>query len=412
MIPTNRNRRPPPAREDEVLTTSAVEARAFDAVAAADALVPALQARAVETEAARSVPAQNIADLRAAGLTRMGQPRHLGGSELPLDESVEAVSRLARGCASTAWVCGVYNDHAITIGMFDPRAAEDIWGENPDALVSAGFTPSGQVERDDGGWNLSGTWSWSSGCDHADWVMVVALLPKSDGDGVDASFCLVPRKNVRIDDNWQVMGLAGTGSKNLVIENAFVPDHRAFSLSVTSDDSAGRLDRKLPPLFCLPRTGSVPFMLAAPAVGVAESLLALHIENLAGRSTMTGNAARELATMQMHVAEAAAEIDSARLLMLRDCREAMAAMHAGRPLTMEERARGRRDQAYLVMLCRRAVDRLFTAAGGAGIFLDNEMQRKFRDVHAISGHIALNWDVAGTTYGRVAFGLDPATRLI
>ena len=395
------------------MTTSPVEASATaDAVAAADALVPALQARAAETEAARSVPAQNIADLRAAGLTRMGQPHHLGGGELPFDEAVEAVARLARGCASTAWVCGVYNDHAVTIGMFDPRAAEDIWGDNPDALVSAGFTPSGQVERDDGGWRLSGTWSWSSGCDHADWVMVVALLPNPGGDGVEASFCLVPRANVSIDDNWQVMGLAGTGSKNLVIENAFVPDHRTMSMSATSDDSAGRLRNKVSPLFCLPRSGVVPFMLSAPALGVAESLLDLHIDNLGGRSTMTGSATRELSTMQMHVAEAAAEIDTARLLMLRDCREAMAAMHAGRPLTIEERARGRRDQAYMVTLCRRAVDRLFTAAGGAGIFLDNEMQRKFRDIHAISGHIALNWDVAGITYGRVAFGLDPATRLI
>ncbi|MDA0654446.1 MAG: flavin-dependent monooxygenase [Proteobacteria bacterium] len=281
----------------------------FDAVAAADALVPALQARAAETEAARSVPAQNIAALRSAGLTRMGQPRHLGGSELPLDQSVEAVSRLARGCASTAWVCGVYNDHAITIGMFDPRAAEDIWGDNPDALVSAGFTPSGTVERTDGGWQLSGTWGWSSGCDHADWLMVVTLLPKFGGDGVDAAFCLVPRGDVRIDDNWQVMGLAGTGSKNLIIEDAFVPDHRTFSMIETNDGSAGRLKNNLPALYCLPRTAAVPFMLAAPALGVAESMLALHIENISGRSMRTG-AISELATMQMHVAEAAAEIDS------------------------------------------------------------------------------------------------------
>jgi len=393
------------------VTTALQDRSDFDAVAAADALVPALQARADETEAARCVPAQSIAELRGAGLLRMGQPRRLGGGELPFDQSVAAVSRLARGCASTAWVCGVYNDHAITIGMFDPRAAEDIWGDNPDALVSAGFTPSGRVERGDGGWQLSGTWSWSSGCDHADWVMVVAMLPSSDGDGQDASFCLVPREYVRIDDNWRVMGLAGTGSKKLVIDEAFVPDHRTFSMAETSNGSADRLRENQPALFCLPRSATVPFMLAAPSLGVAESLLAMHIENF-GASKSGRAGIGELATMQMHVAEAAAEIDSARLLMLRDCREAMAAMHEGRTLSMAERARGRRDQAYMVTLCRRAVDRLFTAAGGGGIFLSNEMQRKFRDMHAMSGHIALNWDVAGTTFGRVAFGLDPATPLI
>ena len=373
--------------------------------------MPALRARADAAEAARSVPAQSIAELRQAGLLRMGQPSHLGGGELPLDESVAAVARLARGCASTAWVCGVYNDHAITIGMFDPRAAEDIWGNNPDALVSAGFSPSGRVERGDGGWQLSGTWGWSSGCDHADWVMVVAMLPTSDCKGQDASFCLVPRDKVRIDDNWLVMGMAATGSKTLVIDDAFVPDHRTFSMATTSNGSAERLREKRPPLFCLPRTAAVPFMLAAPSLGVAESLLALHIDNFGGGNPRGVNTS-ELPTMQMHVAEAAAEIDCARQLMLRDCRESMAAMREGRTLTMLERARGRRDQAYMVALCRRAVDRLFTAAGGGGIFLDNEMQRKFRDMHAISGHMALNWDIAGTTFGRVAFGLDPATPLI
>lgn len=382
-----------------------------DAVAAAEALVPALQARAAETEAARSVPVQSIVDLRCAGLLRMGQPRHLGGSELPLDQSVEAVSRLARGCASTAWVCGVFNDHAITIGMFDPRAAEDIWGDNPDALVSAGFNPSGRVERGDGGWQLNGTWGWSSGCDHADWLMVVVLLPKPDGEGADAFFCLVPRENVRIEDNWRVMGLAGTGSKKVIIKDAFVPDHRVFSMHEASNGSAQRMRDNRSPLFCVPRSAAVPFMLAAPSIGIAESLLAIHLEQF-GASSARGANIGELPTMQMHVAEAAAEIDSARLLMLRDCRETMMAMGEGRELSMADRARGRRDQAYVVTLCRRAVDRLFTAAGGGGIFLDNDMQRKFRDIHAMSGHLALNWDVAGTTFGRVALGLDAATPLI
>ena len=383
----------------------------FDAVAAADALVPALLARAEETEVARRVPAKTIAELRHAGLLRMSQPRPLGGSELPLDVSVAAVSRLARGCASTAWVCGDINDHAITNGKFDPQAAEEIWGDNPDALVSAGFTPSGRVERGDGGWRLSGTWGWSSGCAHADWVMVVTMLPTSDGGGQDATICLVPRAKVRINDNWHVMGMAGTGSKNIVIEDAFVPDHRTLSMATANDGSAERLREKRAPLFCLPRTAVVPFMLAAPSLGVAESLLAMHIKNL-DVSSRHGANIRELPTMQMHVAEAAAEIDCARYLMLRDCRETMAAMREGRALSMLERAQARRDQAYMAMLCRRAVDRLFTAAGGSGIFLDNEMQRKFRDMHALSGHIALNWDVAGTTFGRVALGLDPATPLI
>lgn len=375
------------------------------AVATAAALVPALRERAAATEAARAALPENIAELRAAGLLRMGVPRRLGGQELPLDEQVAAVAMLARGCASTAWVAGVYNDHAITIGMFDPQAADDIWGDNPDALVSAGFTPTGTAERVDGGWRLSGRWGWSSGCDHVDWAMVMALLEPDGGGAPEASFCLVPRAEFTIDDDWRVMGLAGTGSKSLVMDGAFVPDHRTRSHAETNGGMADRLAAGVPPLFCIPRSGLIPFMLAAPGLGIAESLLELHIEKLSGR-------AAQFATMQMHVAEAAAEIDTARLLMERDCRAAMDAARAGRALTIEERARARRDQAYMVTLCRRAVDRLFTASGANGIFLDNDQQRKFRDMHAVSGHLALNWDVAGTMFGRVAFGLDPQSPTI
>lgn len=383
----------------------------FDAVAAAEALAPAFQARAEETEAARCVSAQSIADMRSAGLLRMGQPSHLGGGEVPLDEIVGAVAAMARGCASTAWVGGIYNDHSITIGMFDPRAAQDIWGDNPDALVSAGFTPGGVAERVDGGWTLSGTWSWSSGCDHADWFMLVGLLPDSEGPTPIPTFCLVERKDGRIDDNWRVMGMCGTGSKNIVIDNAFVPDHRVMPMHLTNEGAGAPGWQDLAPLYRIPRSAAVPFILAAPSLGVAEGMLALHLEQF-GNYDVRNNRVAGLPTMQMHVAEAAAEIDCARLLMLRDTSEFMTAARAGRAVTMAERARGRRDQAYMVALCRRAVDRLFTAAGGGGIFRDNEMQRKFRDIHALAGHMALNWDIAGTTYGRVAFGLDPATPLI
>jgi alkylation response protein AidB-like acyl-CoA dehydrogenase len=383
-----------------------------DAVEAADALVSILQKRSAETELARSVPEDNILDLRDAGLTRMGQPKYLGGHELPFDQSVAAISRIARGCASTAWVCGVYNDHAITIGMFNSKAAEDIWGDNPDALVSAGFSPSGEVERTDGGWQLSGTWGWSSGCDHADWLMVVVMLPEHASDIVNPSFCLIPKRDVKIDDNWQVMGLAGTGSKNIIIENAYVPDHRTFSCKETNDGSGRRIANKAPPLFCLPRAGVIPFMLAAPSVGVAESCLKIHIDFLKMQKGTSGGSLDELSTMQMHVAEASAEIDCAKMLMQRDCQDAMAAMYNKKELTIEQRARCRRDMAYMVMLCRRAVNRLFTAAGGKGIFLENEMQRKFRDINAISAHFALNWDVAGTTYGKISLGLEADGLLI
>ena len=380
-------------------------------MARATALVPVLAGRAEEAERLRQLPPATIDDLKRASLHRICQPRRFGGSEAPLDAAIEIVATLARGCASTAWVAAIHTDHAIIAGMMDPRAADDIWGDDADACISAGLTPGGTAERVDGGWRIAGTWGWSSGCDYADWLILNVLLPGADGGAPVPTFCLVPRAEITIDDNWHVMGLAGTGSKNVVVADAVVPDHRTRSTREINAGAGERGTGEPGPLYRLPHVATVPFLLAAPSLGVAESLLELLIDDLKDRQSRGGKVA-ELATMQVHIAEAAAEIDSARLLAQRDCAAAMAAIVARRDLTLAERARGRRDQAYTTMLCRRASQRLFTAAGGTALFRSNAIECKFRDLQAISGHLALNWDFAGSTWGRIAFGLDPNTPMV
>lgn len=376
----------------------------------AAALEPELAARAAATEELRRLPDETIDELKAAGLHRICQPARFGGAETPLDAACDIVATLARGCSSTGWVAGVYTDHQILIGMFDNRAADDVWGDNPDALVSAGFTPSQDFEAADGGWRISGAWEWSSGCDHADWLILGNLLPTGKDGALEPNYCIVAAEDVEIEDNWHVMGLAGTGSKNLHVADAFVPAYRALPFRMAGAGGAARGQADAPALYRLPHPPCVPFMLAVPALGIAESLIAAVTEQMATRSSR-GVRVAEHQTIQVHIAEAAAQVDAARLLMERDTREAMAAMHAGRELGDLERVRNRRDQAYLVRECRAAVDRLFMTLGGQGIFLDNALQRKFRDMHAMSGHFALNWDVAATTYGRVALGLEPTTHL-
>jgi alkylation response protein AidB-like acyl-CoA dehydrogenase len=379
-------------------------------IARAAALVPTLAERAAETERLRRLPDANIADLKAAALHRICQPARFGGAETPLDEACDIVATLARGCASTGWVAGVYTDHQILIGMFDPRAADDIWGENPDHLVSAGFTPGGEAVREGGGWRISGSWSWSSGCDHADWLILMALLPTGPDAAVEPNFCLVPRTEVEIVDDWTVMGLAGTGSKTFRVAGAHVPDHRTLPSRLAAAGGKGRgQGADTPALYMLPHPPAVPFLLVAPSLGIAESLLDAVVGTMGASRTSRGMRAAEFQSLQLHVAEAAAQIEGARLLLLRDTGDAMAAMRAGRELDMLERARNRRDHAWVARQCREAVTRLFGTMGGQGIFLDSSLQRKFRDMHALSAHIAVNWDMAGTTYGRVALGLDPQT---
>ncbi|MFM9882060.1 MAG: acyl-CoA dehydrogenase family protein [Burkholderiales bacterium] len=375
----------------------------------AAALVVKIAARAADTEAQRKVSPASIAELRAAGLTRMGLPTRLGGVEVPVDEIAKIVALLARGCASTAWVCGIFNDHAIMVAKFDPRAADDVWGKNPDALIAAGYHPSGTVEKVDGGYRLAGTWGFASGCDYADWLLLGSFLPIGDGPPT-ASLCLVPRSEITIEDNWQVMGLAGTGSKNLVTKGVFVPAYRTLPLSVINNGVVGERP-DLSVVQQLPQVSTLPFIFPATGLGIAESLLEAMIEQVSKRSSR-GVQLAEIQSLQLSISESAAEIECARMLMERDLAEAMATVRSGRTLDIKMRARNRRDQAYMGRLCRRAVDRLFAVAGSQGNFDNHLAQRSFRDMVAVSTHVGVTWEISGATYGRVAFGLDPATVLI
>ena len=373
----------------------------------AAALALLLGERAGETEAASQMLSETLADLRASGFTRLCQPRLYGGGELPLDAAAEVIAALARGCGSTAWVATVYTDHSVLIGMFSPDVAEDIWGQNPEALISAGYHPTGLVEPVGGGWRVSGEWQFVSGCDDADWFILGSFITLENDQRVHAFF-VVPRADITIHDNWQVMGMQGTGSKNISVESSVVPRHRMLTMPEANAGAEGRVrtggNNETRPLYRLGHLASVPFLFTATGLGIAESLLAQSIAQISSAQSQSKSVA-EFPTMQMHIAEAAAEIDSARLLIIRDCAATMAAMEEGRPMTTLEVARNRRDHGYATKLCQGAVDRLFAAAGAKSMFNSHFAQRKFRDMRAVSAHISQNWDRSGTFYGAAALGV-------
>ncbi len=392
--------------------TEPSSARGAELLSLARKLVPTLRERAVEAETLRCIPPETIKDLREAGLLGTLQPALFGGSELPLDEALVITATLAEGCGSTAWVQGVYMDHCATLGMFHGEAQKDVWGGSPDSLISSGFRPSGKVIPVEGGYRLSGRWPLSSGCDYADWALVRSVVPPHPNkDSADLFMFLVPRSDYTIIDNWYAMGLKGTGSKDIELNGeVFVPEHRALSNQDLADGTGPGSAFNSGALYRLPRMVTVPFQLAAPLVGIAERSLQVFIEGMQDR-TSRGFKVAEQGAVQMRVADSAAQIDAARLLMLRDCREAMDIVQRGNRLTLEQRARNRRDIAYVASQCTKALDRLFAAAGAANIYLSSEAQRLFRDIHTAGMHISLSWDVAGSVYGRVMFGMPPGQQI-
>ncbi len=385
---------------------SAEDSLAREFLEKADALAPVLAGRAEEAEALRRVPDRSIGDLRDAGLFGIARPARYGGHELGLDHVIETVSRLGRGCGSTAWVFGIFCDHMITMGMMPEEAQEDIWGDDPDALVCSGLAPSGRVERVAGGLELSGRWQFSSGCDHAAWVFVQSAVPAVGGAAAEQAYLLVPRSDFGIVDTWHVSGLKGTGSKDIVIDKALVPEHRVEALAAFNAGTGpgGRLHEGA--IFRMPRIATVPFSLVAPAVGVLDAMIDGFTTRVRGRASR-GFRHAELTTMQLRVAEASAERDCARLLLRRATRETMEAMHAEGALGLGQRARNRRDMAYVSTLCTRAADRLHHATGASGLFDGNDMRRFWSDIRAIGAHYINSWDISGPIYGRVAFGLEP-----
>jgi len=378
------------------------------------ALSPELRTKAHATEQAGRVPSEAIAALRETGLFDIVKPRAFGGYEHDFDVLVEINMDLAKACTSTAWVAGLYAAHQWLLASFPAEAQADVWGEDPDALLCGSYAPATHAVEVSGGYRLSGRWSFASGCDNAAWSFCAAVLPPvKEGDAAVPAFLLVPARDYTIDDTWHVVGLAGTGSKTLVLDDVFVPRHRVLTFKQsTSGQTPGAELYAENPTFSIPMLCNIPSCLASNAVGAAAGALDEYLAVTSRRVTRGAvagayNKMAEFATIQLRVAEAAASIDAGRELLLRDLRRHAAAARAGRDITVEDRITSRRDQAFAVSLAIRASEALNASTGGLGLDLENPVQRAWRDANAVGRHISMNWDAVGTMYGQMVLGLEP-----
>lgn len=402
----------------------------------ASALRPALAARAARTEEARQLLPDTLSELHASGLFRLLQPREVGGAELPLAALVEVSAELARSCASTGWVLANLASHHWMLGMWPRVARDEVWGaqgERGDTLVAASLIfPAGRAIASSGGFRLSGHWSFASGINLCDWVMLGAIVGRdtSDEQGLwsdvepgEYRLFLLPRGEYSVHDTWQTAGLCGTGSNEVHVANALVPAYRSLPLtqvqelldgqacSGVASGAASRVATNSAPaaidaaLYRMPLLPSFGYIIAGVALGIAQGMLDLFVTDTAGRLTSySGRAMTDYPAVQARVAEAAAQIDAARRILLGNCDDIMRAAAACHSPDLLEKLRLRRDAAFAARLCSEAVASLFTACGGAALFLSHPAQRALRDMHGVCAHITLNWDAAAALYGRVALG--------
>jgi 3-hydroxy-9,10-secoandrosta-1,3,5(10)-triene-9,17-dione monooxygenase len=375
----------------------------------ARALLPTLRERAVYAEQLRRLPDETLKEFQEAGLFRALQPQRYGGYELDPGTFYRAVIELGTVCGSSAWLLGVVGIHSWQLGLFHPQAQDDVWHEDTSTLLSTSLAPTGTVERVDGGFRLHGRWSFSSGCDFCQWAVLGGLVPpQCEGEPPEACTFLVPRRDYTIDDNWYVMGLCGTGSKDIVVEEAFVPAYRTLTYVDMFHLRYPGTAVNDAPLYRLPFGSVFPYAIATPAIGAARGALHTFRDQAQLRVSVRDNArVAEDPFLQFRLAEAAAEVDAGQDRALRNFEEMMRLARAGQEIPLAYRARYRWDAAKVVDWSIQAVDRLLEASGGRVVFLNNPIQRAWRDVHAMRAHVGNNPEKAAAVFGRSEFGLPP-----
>jgi len=368
-------------------------------VAAARDLAPTLRERALETEQGRNVPAETIRDLHAAGLFRALQPKRYGGYELAPSAFYEATMALGAACGSTGWVYGVVGVHAWQLALFPEETQREVWGEDASTLASSSYAPTGIVEPVDGGYRIRGRWSFSSGCGHCRWALLGGIVVR---DGVPDHYTfLVPASDYAIDDVWHVVGLAGTGSNDVVIEDAFVPERRAQPTA----SLIGGARVYASPLYQLPFASVFANAITAATIGIAIGAVdAYRAHTLKRVRASFGEKAAGDPFSQLRLAEAAGELDDARAQLHRNMDELLALAEAGREIPIELRTRVRRDQVRGSRAALQATDRVFEGAGGRALFLGQPLQRAWRDVHAARVHAINDVERGLLVYGAHALG--------
>ncbi len=373
-------------------------------LAKARELTPVVRERAAQAERLRRLPDETQAAFRAAGFYRILQPARHGGLEARYGLHTMLAAEVACGCASSGWALSITAAHSWIFGMFPRQAQDEFWSRDPQRTLASSFLAvEPKVTSQSGGIRLCGRWRFSSNVDHADGIMLLAMLPSASGPPRQA-FAVLHREQYEIEDTWNVVGLAATGSNDVVVRDALVPDHRLLDVMSTRRGVTPGAQANPHYIFALPLFASFSHCLIGSALGAAQGALDLIVESVRGKATVANVKLAAQPTVQARVAEAAAEIEAARALLQAD-RARINDMGRLRLLPDDEtRVRYRLNVGYAAKLCVQAIERLLPIVGGRGLELADPFQRAWRDAHAVAQHIALTWDLQALNYGAVRLG--------
>jgi 3-hydroxy-9,10-secoandrosta-1,3,5(10)-triene-9,17-dione monooxygenase len=392
----------------ELKTAPAVPASYDEALERARSLKPALRERVARTEELRHLPPENVADLLESGLYGLMTPRRFGGSELGPEAMIDATIELGSACPSTGWVHMLWTAHMWMLAQFPLEAQEDLWS-NPNSLASSVVNTVGDVEPVDGGYHWTGRGFFSSGVDHCNWLTALVPVKRQSADGdaqagdpPEMRWLLIPREDFVIVDDWFTVGLKGTGSKTIEINDVFIPEYRSLSARQVEDGAAPGPQIHSDPMYGAISWANFTAAMAAPALGAARGFLAAYEDRLRSKSSAIDDG---LTVNMARYAHAVATVDSVHALTLQNA-ERFAHIPA-REVGQEFRVKCRRDMAFTAQSARRAINALYEECGGSGLYESSDLQRLWRDTNAAAAHRGLtnDWLAVGST--KVVLGVPP-----
>lgn len=375
----------------------------------ARALVPMLAERAYAADRDGRVLPETIKAIDDAGLYRVLQAKRWGGYELDPRVFYTIQMTLAEGCMSTAWMYGVLGVHPWQLALFPEQAQQDVWAKNNGTRIASTYMPTGKATPVDGGYRFSGRWGFSTGSEHCEWVFLGGLLPKKDGSGaLEHATFLLPKSDYRIVENWDVIGLRGTGSHDIVVEDVFVPAHRIHRTNDHSD--AGCPGRETNPgwLYRIPFTQVFQRAVSSACIGALDGAIESFRQRSLAHIGKHGIKMAEDINAQQAVTEAMMASDQLKLVLFRNYARIVHCAKTGDAMSVEERLLQRAQAASVPKLTFDRVNELLRACAASGTFKTNPIERVLRDIATGRGHIANNTDAYVRAHGAVMLGLPNA----
>ncbi|MEB8325505.1 hydroxylase [Dietzia kunjamensis] len=371
----------------------------------------ALFAEGLEADELGQLPAATVSRMKAAGVIRMLQPAKYGGMEATPRQFAETVMGIASINPSAGWVAGIVGVHPWQLAMAETSVQDDVWGTDPDTWIASPYMPNGMAVPVEGGYRMSGRWSFSSGTDHCTWAFLGAMACEADGSVSMPPRMLhvvLPRTDYEIiADSWDVVGLKGTGSKDLVVEDAFIPAERVMEYDHLIDGSQVARAGLEQTVYRMPWSCMFPLGITSATVGISEGLLATAREYLEERIGAQGTAIKDDPYVLYQLGESEAKIYQARQSLIANAEEIWDIVDRGDEVSFTRRAQGRRTQAEAAWTAVRAVDNIYARCGGTALRMDKPMQRFWRDAHAGLHHAIHVPSTVFHASALASLGVDP-----